>query len=138
MKWSETIASKCRWSKLADAALGLSEGWEILWENSESDYQGHADIFAKSTSWGDSRYLVYSWTYGSCSGCDGWEDQTRESIIREMLDTALFLSSKSELERYLDGLKKENPPSKLDEYDDWDMKGKIHAMELAIKTHEEP
>ena len=99
MKWGETIASKCRYGEIAGKIWGE---WEILWEDSEDDYQGHASFIAKKGR----RYCFYEWWYGSCSGCDGWEADgaSDESIEREMRNTALWLNSKKELLRWLDML----------------------------------
>lgn len=130
MKWHETIASKCRWAEEVEAAFGLNKYWEILWENSCRDYQGHANIFAKQDHWDNNGvYLIYDWTYGSCSGCDSWEGEPRKTIILQILNEALFLEDKEKLRAYFDGVKKQNPPS---EYEDNDMQGKIAAMEKEL------
>ena len=68
MNWDDTVASCCRW---AEAAEPLFEGYHIMWEDSEDDYQGHAAVLGKM---GDS-YRYLEWYYGSCSGCDPWEDE---------------------------------------------------------------
>lgn len=58
---------------------------EIIWEDSDADYQGHATILARTP---DDRWWFYEWWYGSCSGCDNWEaagwddDQIREEMER--------------------------------------------------------
>lgn len=99
MKWNETTASECRYGEIAEKVWG---DWEILWEDSEADYQGHASILAKK----DNRYSFYEWWYGSCSGCDGWEadGSTDEQIEAEMCDTAMWFDSKKELKKWLDML----------------------------------
>src|ERR1700739_419908 len=62
--WSETIASQCRYGDVAESIWG---DWDIIWEDSEADYQGHASILARKNN----RYSFYEWYYGSCSGCGG-------------------------------------------------------------------
>ena len=97
MKWSETIASKCRYGHIAGRIFGDAE---IIYEESEDDYQGQAFVLA---SMPDGTYATYAWSYGSCSGCDEWEyrELTEEQIETEMLrDTARFTSRKT-LERFL-------------------------------------
>ena len=96
MKWSETTASKCRYGDVAERIWG---DWNILWENSEDDYQGYAQILAEK----DGIYCFYEWSYGSCSGYDTWEseDLNAEQIITEMRETALWLSNKEKLKAWL-------------------------------------
>lgn len=75
-EWKETIASECRWSEFAAELVG---DWIILWEDSCSDYQGHASVLAYKR--GQIRYL--SWEYGSCSGCDVYEGMSIPEIRKE-------------------------------------------------------
>jgi hypothetical protein len=88
MEWHETIASKCRYG---DIAKKIWEDWNILWEDSEDDYQGHATILAE----GGGKYSFYEWWYGSCSGCDTWEaaNMSDEDVEKEMRDTAIWFDS---------------------------------------------
>ena len=106
MKWSDTVASTCRYGEIAGQIWG---DWDILWENSESDYQGHASILAKKGN----RYAFYEWWYGSCSGCDGWEadGKSSEDIEKEMRGTAIWFESKKQLKAWLDKLDTKDPRS---------------------------
>lgn len=99
MKWSETVASTCRYGDVAEKIWG---DWEILWEDSEADYQGHASFVAEK----DGKYCFYEYYYGSCSGCDGWESDGKsdEVIEAEMRDTALWIDSKDDLKIWLEQL----------------------------------
>lgn len=101
MKWDETIASRCRYGEVAQEVWGT---WDILWEDSEADYQGHASFLAKKGN----KYCFYEWWYGSCSGCDGWENEnlTDEEIKQEMQDTAIWFNGKKSLKRWLENLDK--------------------------------
>ena len=97
--YSKTVASTCRYGEVAERIWGE---WEILWEDSEADYQGHASILAKKGN----KYAFYEWWYGSCSGCDGWEADGKDddAIEKEMRDTALWFDSKKQLKTWLDML----------------------------------
>jgi hypothetical protein len=99
MKYSETIASQCRYG---DIAANIWGDWDILWESSEDDYQGYASILAKK----DNKYCFYEWHYGSCSGCDTWEAEGfgDEDVEKEMRETAMWFDSKDELKIWLDML----------------------------------
>lgn len=77
MRFDETQASKARW---AEYAAPLFDGWDILAEDTEVDYQGHAALLATK----DGAYRFIHWEYGSCSGCDGWEDLPEERIREDM------------------------------------------------------
>lgn len=57
-----------RW---ADVVRDTLPDGEVLYSTGTKDYQGHVAIVAKLD---DGRWLHYSWSYGSCSGCDAWED----------------------------------------------------------------
>lgn len=108
MKWNETTASECRYGDIAGEIWG---DWNVIWENSEADYQGHASFVAEKNG----KYCFYEWWYGSCSGCDGWEADgaSDETIEREMRDTALWMDSKEDLKKWLDMLTG-NPRSNAD------------------------
>lgn len=99
MKWTETTADQCRYGDIAERIWG---DWDIIWEDSEADWQGHASFVAEK----DGKYCFYEWWYGSCSGCDGWESDgsSEDEIEAEMRDTALWIDSKDEMMRWLDVL----------------------------------
>lgn len=99
MKWDKTIASQCRYGDIAEKVFGK---WDIIWEDSEADYQGHATILGKKGR----KYVFYEWWYGSCSGCDGWEADGKDdkAIEKEMKDTAMWFDGKKELKDWLDML----------------------------------
>lgn len=108
MKWSETTACACRYG---DVASLIWSDWDVIWEDSEADYQGHASFVAEK----DGKYCFYEWWYGSCSGCDGWEasNATTEEIQAEMKSTAMWFENKQELLTWLDMLTG-NPLSNYD------------------------
>ncbi len=97
--WADTTASRCRYGDVAEQVWG---DWDVRWEDSEADYQGHATILAEK----DGRWSFYEWWYGSCSGCDGWEADGRSDaeIEREMRDTAMWFDDEAGLRRWLDML----------------------------------
>lgn len=97
MKWDETIASRCRYGDIAGLIWGDAE---IIWEYSECDYQGSANILAKMP---DGRFAHYEWTYGSCSGCDEWESRglSDEEIKNEMERTTNWFDDIAILKKYL-------------------------------------
>jgi hypothetical protein len=138
MKWEETTASTCRWAEYA-SVLFEDGGVDVLWEDSRADYQGHADIFAKlDYDWRETRYMIGGWTYGSCSGCDGWEGEPREKILAEMAKSFQTMNREA-LGKYLAGLITENPTWVKDAAeDDWEgsdavkLAGKIRAIEAEL------
>lgn len=135
--WSETIANTCRYGDVAERIWG---DWDILWEDSEADYQGHASILARKGN----RYSFYEWWYGSCSGCDGWEADCKgdAAIEAEMRDTAMWFESKAELKKWLSMLT--GNPRSNDSVErgsiafgiDWlsgGMRGRINAIRAELK-----
>jgi len=88
MNFDATTASSCRYGGVASDIWG---DWDVLWEHSYADYQGHARFLAVK----DDIYVFYEWSYGSCSGCDAWEaaNYSDEQIEAEMRDGAITFSS---------------------------------------------
>ena len=87
MKWDETIASRCRYGHIAERIWGDAN---VVWEDSELGYAGHATILAHTP---DGQWWFYEWFYGSCSGCDTWENAelSDDEIETEMRDqSAVF------------------------------------------------
>jgi hypothetical protein len=97
MKYSETIASTCRYGDVAERIFGEAE---ILWEHSEDDWSGNANLFAKMP---DGQFCHYEWTYGSCCGCDDWEDRglSDDAVEAEMRRSAAWLKDLETARRYL-------------------------------------
>lgn len=101
MKWTDTVASRCRYGSVAARIFGDAE---VIAERSEDDYQGHANVVAKMK---DGTFVHYEWSYGSCSGCDEWEAAglTRDAIEAEMRRALAVLPDVATAQRYfhLDG-----------------------------------
>lgn len=97
MKWSDTVASRCRYGDVAERIFGKAE---ILWEHSENYYSGNANIFAKMP---DGQFCHYEWTYGSCPGCDDWENRSLDddAVEVEMRKSAAWLKDLETTRRYL-------------------------------------
>jgi len=106
MAWKDTIASKCRYGGIAGQVWG---DWNILWEDSEANYQGHASFLAEKNG----KYCFYEWWYGSCSGCDTWEskDYGDGAVQNEMRKTALWLDDEQQLMKWLNMLEGRAPVS---------------------------
>ncbi len=97
MRWEDTIASRCRYG---DTLAPLFEGGEVVWEHSEADYQGSANVLVAMP---DGTFIHYEWSYGSCSGCDEWEarDLSDEEIRAEATRAMAVISGRDALKRYL-------------------------------------
>lgn len=97
MRWDETTASQCRYGEVAER---IFRDAEIVWEHSEADYQGSANILARMP---DGAFVHYEWTYGSCSGCDEWEarDLDDDAIEAEMRGAMAVLADEATCARYL-------------------------------------
>jgi hypothetical protein len=97
MNWEHTQASQCRYGEVAGNIFWDAD---IIWENSNADWQGFANLLASMT---DGTFVHYSWTYGSCSGCDEWEARglSEEEIEEEMRSGFAELGGRQELMAYL-------------------------------------
>jgi len=122
MDFTSTIAYSCRYG---DNALNVFGKYDVLWENSESDYQGHAHFFGKK----DGAYVAYEWSYGSCSGCDGWEadGSTDEQIEKEMHDSAVWLDNVEQLRTWYEMLQTEFD-KRMYRWDSYDEFGRLNAI----------
>jgi hypothetical protein len=94
--WDDTVASECRWSGLVMTALGIIDvRFQVVWEDSEADYQGHAAFLGRDPEASPrdfSKWWFYEWGYGSCAGCDGWDGIDEAEIKREIRSSALFFN----------------------------------------------
>lgn len=96
MKWEETVAFQCRWSEVVIEVLGAN--LDIVWECSESGYQGSANIVAIDHI--NNTVIHYEWTYGSCSGCDTWESLEDAVVRDEIGKTVIRLVDRDTVKAY--------------------------------------
>jgi hypothetical protein len=96
MKWDDTDTAKCRWAEFVKKFL---DG-EVLLDNSYHDYQGDAQVISIVA---DGRVGMYSWNYGSCSGCDSWEGQDDKIILKEIEESILWWDNPSQFIEWLEG-----------------------------------
>lgn len=59
---------------------------QIVRSSGLDDYQGHEVIVVR---FDDGYWMHYSWSYGSCSGCDAWEDMDPEERRKDMLASSV-------------------------------------------------
>lgn len=97
MNLTDSIAAQCRYGDDAIAVFGADA--EVIFEASEADYQGSANILVRMA---DGRFAHFEWTYGSCSGCDEWES-SEVDVEQVMRDTAVYFDDAATLTRYLTG-----------------------------------
>jgi hypothetical protein len=93
IKWNDTIATGCRWSEDIEY---LFDGWTIIIDKSENDYQGSVCLLATR----DGQYRFIEYHYGSCSGCDAYEemkDNARKEAFEKL--TITFPNAKALCDR---------------------------------------
>lgn len=97
MKWCDTVASRCRYGEVAERLFG--EG-DVIWEHSYADYQGYANVLVKLPN---GMFAHYEWWYGSCSGCDDWENRnlSDDEVLKEMREETAWFNDVPTLRRYL-------------------------------------
>jgi len=64
---------------------GLFRGASVVGHWNEGDYSG---VVATCAQLADGRVAIYNDYYGSCSGCDAWEDATDDEIRKLCIDLA--------------------------------------------------
>lgn len=74
----ESIMGMSRYAGGHDEQMqGLISGAVVIGHWNEGDYQG---MVATCIKLPDGRFAIYNDYYGSCSGCDSWEDATDEEV----------------------------------------------------------
>jgi len=61
----------------------LIKGAKVIAHWNEEDYQGRVATCIQLPNGG---YMIYNDYYGSCGGCDSWEDATDEQILKMCQD----------------------------------------------------
>lgn len=85
----------------------LLRGAEVLAHWNEGDWQG---TVATAVKLADGRFAYYSDSYGSCSGCDSWEDASDELVrilCEELAESAKIFDSMESMLVSLDAEKEE-------------------------------
>lgn len=106
-KFQSTVAYECRWSELFERIIG---DWIVIWEEAEADYQGYAKVLAYK----DGRFCYVEWTYGSCSGCDPWEDLPEDEVLEEINKDAMFFDDASVLWKWIGMLLDSKDPKAIE------------------------
>lgn len=110
---------------------GLFKNAEVIGHWNEGDYQG---MVATCVKLPDGRYVIYNDYYGSCSGCDGWEDAPDEQVKNMCIDLAngaYIFQTLEDVEEFLSDESKEN---KDGNYDWFETQGKpAENLLLTIK-----
>lgn len=84
---SDTLQSLIDWENIMkmeryagghdEQMQGLFKGAKVVAHWNEGDYQG---MVATCVKLPDGRFAIYNDYYGSCSGCDSWEDATDDEV----------------------------------------------------------
>lgn len=95
------VQRDCRWDEHWQEAIdSLGGGVEVLFEDAYSDWQGHLDMDVLLT---DGRVASYYYSYGSCSGCDRWED-SGENVTQVMLDEMTIFDNREQYDKWVASL----------------------------------
>lgn len=73
------------WEDVAEEAM-KSQGFEVIDIEVTKDYQGYGVVLGRK----DGLYATLSWSYGSCSHCDEYENMSDEERLQafvELIDT---------------------------------------------------
>ncbi len=92
---------------------GLFAGVEIIGHWNEGDYQG---MVATCVKLPDGRYAIYNDYYGSCSGCDSWEDANDEQVRAmcvSLSNSAYVFNSLDDVKEFL------STPQEKGEWSSW-------------------
>ena len=95
VQWNKKLVDNARYADILFDVISNLGGRRLLALDYDADYQGYVDI---SVLLDDGRVWSYMYSYGSCAGCDDWEDRelTRNEIAKEMIKEATFFDSMSQ------------------------------------------
>lgn len=94
------LKTEARYCEQLESLLNKLGAIKILKEDGEADYSGQVSVDALLS---DGRVFSYEYYYGSCSGCDEWEDLELidEKIEETMAKEATFFANEEEYKTYL-------------------------------------
>lgn len=95
VKFSDSTAVECRWSEFVSE---LFHDWEIIWDASENHYQGEVKFLAHK----EGRFAYLTYNYGSCSGCDPWEDLPEDEVRADFKNLVEYFENVTELKKFAD------------------------------------
>lgn len=111
---SDTLQQFIDWEKIMkmpryagghdEQMKGLFKGAKVIGHWNEGDYQG---MVATCVQLADGRFVIYNDYYGSCSGCDSWEDATDQevkSMCINLSNGAFIFQSLEDVKEYLSGI----------------------------------
>jgi hypothetical protein len=99
-------------ARYAEIAVKMYGDWDLLWENSEVDYQGYVEFLATK----EGKYVYLEWSYGSCSHCDEWEDLSDEEVESSMRKLAMEFANVELFKVYAERLVAASTASKAEEW----------------------
>ena len=96
--WDESESIGARWSEVP---MELWPDWNVAWERCSLDYQGFANVLLNR----ENEFVYVTWSYGSCGGCDGWEDMDEEKRKADFKQMAEHFKSYDELIKWVELIK---------------------------------
>ena len=84
-----------------DQMQGLIKDAKVIGHWNEGDYQGSVATCIKVIS---GEFIIYNDYYGSCSGCDSWEDANDEEVIKmcnDLIYTSKIFNTLKEVKIFL-------------------------------------
>lgn len=99
MSAADTEDFSCGGARWAEAvvAVFVEDGYQILRTAGSNDYQGSGCLLAMR---GDCEWAVYTWSYGSCGGCDRWEDSPGDLATDVRAEREIFHDGSAATARY--------------------------------------
>jgi len=119
-----------RWSNIA--MLGIEDA-EVIYEYWENDYQGHCEYIVKIDHWSHPEYIEFGWSYGSCSGCDGYEELSRNELIKAFVNNRVTYD-KIALRVYGERLLEQNP---IEIDYEWEKRARNKGLTILAEVNKE-
>jgi len=91
---------KARWSEVARAAAAR-RGWTVVAEDGMDDYSGSGVLLLEAED--RARWATLVWFFGSCAGCDQYEDMNEEQRVDAFCELVVCHVTEEAARREYDG-----------------------------------
>ena len=121
---SDKLADRIDWENIMlmdryagghdDQMQGLLKDVTIVAHYNEGDYQGYVATCVRLNDTGE--IVIYNDSYGSCSGCDAWEDATDDDVrqmCRQLACGAYVFKNMEDCREFL------SDPDSIENSSDW-------------------
>lgn len=80
-----------RWEDEAKTAMNLT-GYKVIEKDGVTDWQGWGVLLGRNSK----NFAVLGWSYGSCSGCDSYENMSEDEVVKDLQNNIEIFNTEEE------------------------------------------